>query len=263
MDKVTVITVCYNAEAEIEATMRSVCEQDYPLIEYLIIDGASEDKTLEISERVKREYSDRVGLELIIHSERDKGIYDAMNKGVDFATGKWILFMNAGDQFPKATIVSDVFSHYAEFRMLDGVYGDTIRIRNEKETFVEGRPLAEIKDGFPLPFCHQSIFVRIELLRKHHFDLRYKQAGDYNFFVQAYLDGKEFYHVPVVVSRYLMGGVSETNNIKHWEEKIQIREESGLEKFSPIKKRMILGNYTLRHKIKRLLPKRVLQHIIH
>ena len=262
MDKVTVVTVCYNAETVIESTMRSVCMQDYPDLEYLVIDGASEDKTNKIARTVSNEFQENKSHQIRIISEKDKGIYDAMNKGIDLATGEWIIFMNAGDEFPDPDTISTVFSHFDSFKMMNGVYGDTVRVRDGKEVFVEGRPLAEIKDGFPLPFCHQSIFVRRSLLQKFHFDLRYRQAGDYNFFVQAYLDGNEFYHVNVVVSRYLMGGLSEINNVKHWAEKIQIREENKLEEFSEFKKKRILGKYTIRRIVKQMLPKKILRYLL-
>ena len=90
--KITVITVCHNAAKTLEKTIKSVLNQTYPNIEYIIIDGGSTDDTVDIIKR----YADRLAYWI---SEPDKGIYDAMNKGIEVATGEWINFMNAGDTF--------------------------------------------------------------------------------------------------------------------------------------------------------------------
>lgn len=260
MDKITVVTVCYNAETLIAETMRSVCEQDYPNVEYLVIDGKSGDGTVEIADKIRREYASKDTLEIQIFSEPDYGIYDAMNKGIKLAKGKWIIFMNAGDLFYSSTVLSEVFcKQYAP--EISGVYGDTLRYHESWNLRVDGKPLEDIANGFPLPFCHQSVFVDTELMKKTMFDLRYKLAGDYNFFVQCYRMGCKLEHVPIIVSRYAMGGVSETNTVNHLKEKIAIREENSLEHFSRIKKKYLVARLSTRQQIKRLLPARVIKMI--
>ena len=99
---ISVVTVCYNAADTIEKTMLSVLNQTYHDIEYIIIDGGSTDGTVEII----RKYADRIAYWV---SEPDKGIYDAMNKGIKVATGEWINFMNAGDEFVDANVLDKLF----------------------------------------------------------------------------------------------------------------------------------------------------------
>ena len=115
---ISVVTVCYNAADTIEKTMLSVLNQTYHDIEYIIIDGGSTDGTVEII----RKYADRIAYWV---SEPDKGIYDAMNKGIKVATGEWINFMNAGDEFVDANVLDKLF--FAKtVANVDVIYGNTL-----------------------------------------------------------------------------------------------------------------------------------------
>ena len=114
--KISVVTVCYNAVNDIEKTILSVINQTYPNIEYLIIDGGSKDGTMDIVNK----YKDKID---VIVSEPDKGIYDAMNKGIDRATGDWINFMNAGDCFYNNVALESVFPRNYESVNFDILYG--------------------------------------------------------------------------------------------------------------------------------------------
>ena len=104
--KISIVTVCYNASSEIEKTMESVLSQSYENIEYIIIDGASTDKTLELVNSLASKYNSR---KVQIFSELDNGIFDAMNKGIKMATGDWINFMNAGDLFYNENVIENMF----------------------------------------------------------------------------------------------------------------------------------------------------------
>lgn len=169
--KISVITVCRNAAELIEATMLSVLNQKYDNIEYIIIDGASTDGTQDMVNK----YSDRIAYFV---SEPDKGIYDAMNKGLSLATGEWVNFMNAGDTFADDMVLADLF---------DGkVYGDEIKVIGGK-TYDKFSDRIEERHDYPLhaiaydmPFCHQSCFVKNSLGHQRvQFNLKYRIAADY------------------------------------------------------------------------------------
>ena len=116
--KITVITICFNIGNELEQTIKSVIGQSYPNIEYIIIDGGSTDDTMAVLKR----YKDNISL---IVSEPDKGVYDAMNKGVRLATGDYVNFMNGGDRFSNSEVLTTLFSDLANLDY-DVVFGDTI-----------------------------------------------------------------------------------------------------------------------------------------
>lgn len=160
---ISVVTVCYNAADTIEKTMLSVLNQTYHDIEYIIIDGGSTDGTVEII----RKYADRIAYWV---SEPDKGIYDAMNKGIKVATGEWINFMNAGDEFVDEGVIEKLFQN----RTIDTVgvvFGDTLFIHKSKQKIVK---FGDDPHHKIMPSCHQSIFCRRILLARILFDLRYK-----------------------------------------------------------------------------------------
>lgn len=192
--KITIITVCRNAAELIETTMLSVLNQKYGNIEYIIIDGASTDGTQDIVNK----YSDRIAYFI---SEPDKGIYDAMNKGLSHATGEWVNFMNAGDAFADDMVLADMF---------DGnVYGDEVKVigGNTKNVFADREEIhhAELAEVIPqrLPFSHQASFVRKEVCR---FDTKYRIAADYNLFYNIFdkYGASAFFIVDQVIACYRM-----------------------------------------------------------
>lgn len=169
--KITVVTVCYNAATAIEETIQSVINQTYSNIEYIIIDGGSRDGTVDIIKK----YADKIAYWV---SEPDEGIYDAMNKGIDVATGEWINFMNAGDIFYKCSTINSVFNE--SFDGVDVVYGDTIAVNSFGMFTIKAASIDRMKCH--IPFCHQSCFIRLLAMRRRHYDLKYRISADYNFF---------------------------------------------------------------------------------
>lgn len=196
--KISVVTVCYNAETEIEATMRSVLNQTYENVEYILVDGASHDGTLHVIRKVWEGYKGYKNKEIIIKSEPDKGIYDAMNKGIDLATGEWINFMNVGDRFADNNVVEDFFQKADTKEPNDLLYGDVIL------EYSFGRYHKDVSHKLmsnSMP-CHQTIFARTSLMKKRHFNLKYKISADLDFFVQALKSGSHYEYVPVTVACY-------------------------------------------------------------
>jgi glycosyltransferase involved in cell wall biosynthesis len=203
LPRVSVVTVVFNGEMHLEATIRSVLDQDYPNLEYIVIDGGSTDGTLDIV----RKYAERISC---WRSEKDRGIYDAMNKGLLLATGAWINFMNAGDEFHSEDALARVFS--VPTRGHTVIYGGVeIRYPGFKRIEHPGRP-ARLWQG--MQFSHQSAFVEVGYHREHPFNIANRIAADLEFFYQAYLAGAGFLKTEQIVSSVLTGGLSEGNRVK-------------------------------------------------
>ncbi|MCG3708944.1 glycosyltransferase [Aliarcobacter butzleri] len=203
LPKVTVVTVTYNAEKYLEQTIKSVIEQDYPNIEYIIIDGASSDKTVDIINKYEKYITYWI-------SEPDSGIYDAMNKGIDIATGEWINFMNAGDSFTELSTISNVINNLD--KNTDIIAGDIYYLENSKSTYKKSYGLDKKFDG--MFCCHQAMFVKTYLMKKYKFNTIYKIVADYDFTLKCAMNNYNFQFVDFAVANFLSGGISETNKIQ-------------------------------------------------
>lgn len=189
--KVSVVTVSYNAVSSIESTILSVINQTYSNIEYIIIDGGSRDGTVEIIKK----YASRISYWI---SEPDKGIYDAMNKGIDKANGEWVNFMNAGDSFYEVSTIESFMDKVS--LSADIAYGDTMILYSMGKVLEKAKPLNLIKER--MVFGHQATFVKAYLLKQFKFDTSYRSSGDYHFFYQMYMKKYFFEYIPIVVANY-------------------------------------------------------------
>lgn len=189
--KITVITISYNAFQDIENTILSVINQTYSDIEYIIIDGGSTDGTIDIIKKYETKISYWI-------SEPDNGIYDAMNKGIQKATGFWINFMNAGDSFYNNKTIERFINTHPSYA--DIVYGDTMIKLSAGDFLDKPKPIEEITKG--MVFGHQATFIKAELHKKMLFDITYKSSGDYNFFYHAYKLGYKFAYIPIIIANY-------------------------------------------------------------
>lgn len=199
-DRVTVITINYNMANELKATIDSVINQKYENIEYIIIDGGSIDESADIIKYNKEKIHNWV-------SEKDSGRSDAMNKGVRLATGDWIIFMNAGDQFHDGNVIDDIFNH--KKYEADLVFGHALRIYPKINTtrFVSAGPDSMLPER--MNCCHQALFTRRDVLLEHPFDGRLSIVFDYEFMIWAKVTGKRFEMVDRIVCCFSGGGISD------------------------------------------------------
>jgi len=170
---ISIVTVVYNDAKGLEKTIQSVLSQSYNNIEYIIIDGGSTDGTVEVIKRHKKSISMWI-------SEADKGIYDAMNKGIKLAKGRWINFMNARDIFYNQDVLSNIFLHKNYPSNTAVIYGDHLAdYQNGYKRKVKIGLLPKFLRK--MPFCHQSTFVRLSIPKKIGFDTNYQFAVIPNF----------------------------------------------------------------------------------
>lgn len=244
--RISVVTVCYNAAAVIEKTIRSVISQTYGNLEYIIIDGASKDGTMDIVNRW-REAIERRGR---IVSEPDKGLYDAMNKGIRLAGGDWVLFMNADDIFVDSQTVAEAAAFMEGHPEAEAVFGNTEQLLEHGiYTLRATEPYRDNK----ITFCHQSVFVRTELLRSHPFDTRYRYAADYEQLSHFYLEGHRFEHIDRTISRMEMrGGTTFDNTVASAEELYSIIASRGVD-IEKERRKMIRHKKMVRN-FKRFVP---------
>lgn len=205
---VSVITVCKNAEKVIGKTLQSLLMQNYSNYELLIQDGASTDNTLEVVECFEKQFKKR-GNTVLLSSEPDAGIYNAMNKAVRKASGKYVIFMNAGDEFAHDSVMKNIFIAY-EKEQADIYYGDSI--------MVDGMNMSLFKADMNLlkrmPFCHQACFTKKQLLLDHTFDETYKIIADYDMILRFRELEYVFKYVPTIVCKYDMSGISSTKFVR-------------------------------------------------
>ena len=204
---VTIITVCYNRKATIEKAIKSVLNQTHKDIEYIIIDGNSTDGTKEIIES----YRDRISTYI---SEPDKGMYDAINKGLKLATGDAIGFMHSDDEFYDDTVVASVVQRFDSDVNIDGVYGDGVYVSNDQEErLIRDRiggnfSIKKIKEGW-LPL-HPTVYLKKATIDKYGlYSLDFKIASDTEFLIRYLYKYKiKMSYVNAYFVRMRMGGLS-------------------------------------------------------
>lgn len=224
MNKVSIITVCYNAEKVIEETIKSIYEQDYSEIEYIIKDGGSSDKTNSIIEKYKPLFElKKIVLKHI--SNEDKGIYDAMNYAIEKCDGDWIIFMNAGDCFYNNSVLSDVFKR-KEWRETDVIYGHTLYRLSSGKGIVINHDVEYLEKGWSL--CHQSLFVKKEILEQVPFNCQYRIIADYDQMLRLKREGACFRKTNTIISDVNREGISSVNVYLRSKENNNLREKYNL-----------------------------------
>ena len=212
--RVTLITATYNSGASIKTCLDSVVSQDYDVFEYLIIDGKSSDETLSIVEDFQQKYP---FIKLI--SEKDEGIYDALNKGVLLATGDVIGFVHSDDLLASKTVISEIVATLKNEK-LDGVYGDLEYVSKEDTSkvvrFWKSRSFNSKLLSMGWMPAHPTLFLKKEVYEKHgFFNLRYKISADYDFMLRILKDDSlKFGYLPKVITKMRVGSSNlSINNI--------------------------------------------------
>lgn len=225
---ITVITVVYNNVKDIEKTIKSVIEQTYKSIEYIVIDGGSTDGTLDIIKR----YGNHISYWT---SEPDKGIYDAMNKGIVHAKGEWISFMNAGDCFTSNHVLSQMAINLTPD--IDILRGNIIRIYPHFKVKSVGvtKQTPSLIDMFKNTFHHQATLIRSSLFKKYGlYSLDYKLCSDWKFFFECIvLHHVKSKYVDITVARFQMDGASSNHSLLYnKEQECYLKELYGEELFN-------------------------------
>ncbi|MBS1580722.1 MAG: glycosyltransferase [Bacteroidetes bacterium] len=218
--KVSVITVCYNAVAHIEETLRSVAVQDHPDIEHIVVDGGSTDGTPALVAR----HAERLAH---VVSEPDRGVYDAMNKGLRLATGEVIAFVNAGDMMAGPGTVSGMVEAF-ERHAVDAVYGDALMVDPNDITRVRrfwkggAYDRANFRKGWMPP--HLGTYIRKRAYdRLGGFDERLQVSADYELMFRfLYKHRLPALYVPGVVVRFRLGGVSNRSLAHIWRANVEV-----------------------------------------
>lgn len=217
--KISVITVCRNAQGLIEDTIQSVITQTYHNVEYIIIDGESTDRTLSVIEP----YKDRIHT---LVSEPDKGIYDAMNKGLDRATGDYVCFLNAGDCFHEDDTLSLLIHSIPPGKPLpDVIYGQTALVdldghflRMRRLSAPEHLTWKSFQQGMLV--CHQAFFARRALAG--HYDLRYRFSADFDWCITIMKKAKDMHNTHLTLVDYLSEGTTTQNQRASLKERFHI-----------------------------------------
>lgn len=214
---ITYVTITYNASAVLQRTLDSVLAQDYPDIVHLIIDGASTDDTLDlVNSYIERSNASDCGHRVQVISEPDKGIYDAMNKGLRSVCGDYVCFLNAGDFLPTPETVSKIVEQVSEADCLPAVlYGDTDIVDGEGR-FLHHRRLSppehltwkSFRQGMLV--CHQAFYARTDFAIATPYDLNYRYSADVDWCIRI-MKAAEKENVPLqnlhmVVANYTEEG---------------------------------------------------------
>ncbi len=204
LPKISIITVSYNEGKNLEETILNIISQDYPNIEFIIIDGGSTDSTLDTIKKYEADITFWI-------SEKDKGIYDAMNKGIKKVTGEWFNFMNIGDRFSNKSSLRTFAENIKKDKAI--VYSDTINFyKNGKEEYAKQEGLFK-KRIFLNQMPHQATFFNTKKTASYLYDLSFKVAADLDLLTKIYLKYgiSSFQHIEEGLVYYQLGGFSETH----------------------------------------------------
>ena len=218
--KFSIITVTYNAGKTLEKTIQSIISQSYRNVEYIIVDGKSKDNTLLIADSYKQ------WIDCLV-SEADKGLYDAMNKGIRLATGNYLCFLNAGDKFHDNDTLQRMVDSLQDGKLPDVLYGKTA-IVDESGNFLHMRkrfPTQELnwksfKQGMVV--CHQAFFAKRELAIQEPYLLEYRFSADFDWCIRIMKRAQHLYNTQLTLIDYLNEGLTTQNHKASLKERFRI-----------------------------------------
>lgn len=222
--KISIVTVAFNEEKNIAKTIESVLNQTSNAIEYIICDGKSTDKTVEIANSYKEQFAIK-GIDYIVNSEKDSGIYGGMNKGIDIATGEYIFFLNAGDWFYSDDIIEKIIEVSQEHVDVDFIYGNVAIVDRGFVEMACGDD-SILYDRMSVP--HQALFSATKMMKANKFNEEYKICADYEFLLNRKIKGAKFERIDLVIAYFSADGVSNLKIAKLLSEMSSIRKKYGL-----------------------------------
>ncbi len=214
--KCSIVTVVYNGEAVLPLTLKSIISQTFRDYEYIIIDGASTDGTVDLIRQNQKHIAKWV-------SEADQGLYDAMNKGLALAQGEYVWFLNAGDRIFDPQTLEKIFTQTPP--NADVIYGDTMIVDEEGRDIGPRRLKApeslnweSLRDGMVV--CHQAVIVKRSLAEAY--NLKYKVAGDYEWLIRVLRKSKNTYYTRFYICRFLEGGINKKQIVRALRERFEV-----------------------------------------
>ncbi len=224
MALLSIITVVYNRKVDMEKTLKSVSEQQFESYEYIVIDGDSSDGTKEFLQSHQEKID-------ILVSEKDLGIYDAMNKGLRLAKGNFVTFMNAGDTFDNKWVLQHIFNQLPE--NIDAIYGDTLFVDMQGKSLglmsqVRKRPLKkdfswkDMREG--MLFCHQSFIIKKSLCTNY--SLQYPLSADIDWIINGLKNcHKTYFFEESPIAHFQLGGASHQNHFASLKDRFYVLQK--------------------------------------
>lgn len=215
--KFSIVTINLNNKAGLVQSIQSLSSQSFPNLEFIVVDGGSNDGSVELIEENASSVSSWI-------SEKDHGIYDAMNKGIDMATGDYVYFLNAGDAFYDSAVLSDVATALAANDHPDILFGNVALTKGDGREVIQRRSNSDVTDVFFKPINHQSIFAARDTL-KDKFNTEFRMLSDYHWFLgQLTKTGTRIFYLDRTVSLYDVKGFSGSNRLLLQTELRAVRE---------------------------------------
>lgn len=220
-NKISIITVVYNAKEALEKTVQSIQNQTYKKIEHVIVDGASSDGTVEYLQVLSN---------IKYISEKDNGIYDAMNKGITLSDGEYILFLNAGDSFSSDTILEEIANKLKDMESRPKIIYGGVNVHSKEGKFLTVlKPLEFTKDNLnkyaTRTVCHQAIFVHRDSIKMY--SDKYRLKGELNWYYELVdtIKSNEILKVNNTICDYYLGGTGDINFMENYFERIKVAKE--------------------------------------